>query len=98
MRSEPCEERPAGGRSGLCGIIPATRLSGACAQPKAEERVAKEKLATDISLAEAASRYVGTLSPNAAQESQAAISRFVQWFGTDKRLANLTTVDVERFV
>src|SRR4051812_30472317 len=61
-------------------------------------RVAKEKVVSDISLGEAASQYVAALPPAAAPTAQRAVTRFVQWFGPEKRLTSLTTVDIERFV
>ena len=60
--------------------------------------MAKDTAAGQISIAEAAARYVGTLSQRSAQDAQPAVARFVQWFGPDRRLASLTTVEVERFV
>lgn len=60
--------------------------------------MAKEKAVADISLGEAASRYVAGLSPAKAEDAQRAVTRFVQWFGPEKRLSSLSTIEVERFV
>jgi transcription elongation factor GreA len=62
--------------------------------------VAKESSATAaaMSLAEAAAKYVSTLNQAKGQEEQPSVYRFVQWLGADRPLANVRTVDVERFV
>jgi transcription elongation factor GreA len=66
--------------------------------------VAKDKAAEQMTLAEAAARYLGMLidkgsmSERATADAQAAVARFTQWFGQEKKLSTLTTVDVERFV
>jgi transcription elongation factor GreA len=51
-----------------------------------------------MSLEKAAATYVGTLNPAKKQEEQPSVYRFVQWLGADRPLANVRTVDVERFV
>lgn len=57
-----------------------------------------ESPAATMSLTEAAAKYAATLTPAKAQAAQPAIYRFVQWLGADRRLSNLRSVDVERFV
>jgi len=59
--------------------------------------VAKTKGAVSAALGEAASQYIATLSPEVAQNAQPAVSRFVQWFGANRLLADLKGADVERF-
>jgi len=60
--------------------------------------VARQKPAVAVSLGEAATQYVATLSQEAGQEAQPAVYRFVQWIGAEKAPAELKGADVERFV
>ncbi|MHB8575949.1 MAG: transcription elongation factor GreA [Dehalococcoidia bacterium] len=50
------------------------------------------------SLGEAAAKYVATLNADATRDAQPAVNRFVQWFGAEKRVADLRGPDIERFV
>jgi transcription elongation factor GreA len=51
-----------------------------------------------MSLADAAAKYVSTLSQAKGQQEQPTIYRFVQWLGADRLLGTVRTIDVERFV
>jgi transcription elongation factor GreA len=53
--------------------------------------------ATAITLAEASSRFIASLPPDSRSNYQAGVSRFVQWFGADRDLAQLRPLDVESF-
>jgi transcription elongation factor GreA len=50
-----------------------------------------------LTLAEAASRFIASLPPEARSEHQAGVNRFVQWLGADRRIGQLSALDVESF-
>jgi transcription elongation factor GreA len=51
-----------------------------------------------MTLSDAAARYIATLKAGEAQQASPVVSRFVQWFGADRRTTDLKGPDVERFV
>ena len=59
--------------------------------------MAKGSSEVDVTVDEAAERYFESLSARAAQGARPAVKRFVQWLGPDRKVASLTSVDVERF-
>jgi transcription elongation factor GreA len=52
---------------------------------------------SSLTLAEASSRFLSSLPPESRSDYQAGVSRFVQWFGADRELAQLRALDVESF-
>jgi transcription elongation factor GreA len=60
--------------------------------------VVKDSPAATLTLVDAATKYLATLSQPASQDAQPAIYRFAQWFGGNRGAAELTGIDVERFV
>jgi len=56
-----------------------------------------ENGATSLTLAQASSRFIASLPSENRQDYQAGVSRFVQWFGADRKLSQLRALDVESF-
>ncbi len=56
-----------------------------------------ENAVHSLTLAAAASRFIASLPPETRSEYQAGVNRFVQWFGADRRTAQLRALDVESF-
>jgi transcription elongation factor GreA len=56
-----------------------------------------ENAVQPLSLAEASSRFIASLPPETRSDYQAGVNRFVQWFGADRRIAQLRALDVESF-
>jgi transcription elongation factor GreA len=52
---------------------------------------------TDLTLGEAAARYLAALEPAKREESQAEVNRFTRWFGPEKRLSRLTPPEVANY-
>src|SRR5487761_927484 len=52
---------------------------------------------TPTTLADLSSRLLESLAADTRSEYQAGVSRFVQWFGADRKAAELRPLDVERF-
>jgi transcription elongation factor GreA len=51
----------------------------------------------DISLGEAASRFLSTLEPQERSESQPDINRFVRWFGSQREIAGIEASEIENY-
>src|SRR5512139_2426286 len=51
----------------------------------------------ELSLGEAASRYLAALSAEERAASQADINRFTRWFGSQQPITNLTPVQIENY-
>ena len=51
----------------------------------------------NLSLGEAASRFLGSLSPEEKSANQPGIYRFVRWFGGERPLAGLTPAEVANY-
>ena len=51
----------------------------------------------ELSLGEAASRYLATLSAEERTVSHADINRFTRWFGSQRTITSLTAVEIENY-
>jgi transcription elongation factor GreA len=52
---------------------------------------------SDLSLGEAASRFLGMLEPEERSESQPDINRFVRWFGSQREIAGIVPSEIENY-
>lgn len=51
----------------------------------------------ELSLGDAANRYIATLSPEDRAAHQVDINRFTRWFGSQRQITNLTASEIENY-
>jgi len=51
----------------------------------------------NISLSEAVTSFLGTLQPEKSNESQQELSKLVRWYGGDRKISEITALDIEHY-
>jgi transcription elongation factor GreA len=51
----------------------------------------------NLSLSEAATKYLSTLSPEQKQDSQQELNKFVRWYGGGRRVTGLTALEIGNY-